>query len=65
VLERVGDLGGSAALFVLASKDTAWGVIIQILYSAFDRLCGLVARVPGYGSRGPGSIPGATAFSET
>jgi hypothetical protein len=29
-----------------------------------DRLCGLVARVPGYRSRGPGSIPGATRFSE-
>jgi hypothetical protein len=27
-------------------------------------LCGLVARVPGYSSRGPGSIPGATRFSE-
>jgi hypothetical protein len=29
-----------------------------------DRLCGLVFRVPGYRSRGPGSIPGATTFSE-
>jgi hypothetical protein len=27
-----------------------------------DRLCGLVVRVPGYRSRGPGSIPGATRF---
>jgi hypothetical protein len=27
-------------------------------------LCGLVARVPGCRSRGPGSIPGATTFSE-
>jgi hypothetical protein len=26
------------------------------------RLCGLVVRVPGYRSRGPGSIPGATRF---
>jgi hypothetical protein len=25
-----------------------------------DRLCGLVVRVPGYRSRGSGSIPGAT-----
>jgi hypothetical protein len=25
-----------------------------------DRLCGLVVRVLGYRSRGPGSIPGAT-----
>jgi hypothetical protein len=29
-----------------------------------DRLCGLVVRVPGYRSRGPGSIPGTTRFSE-
>jgi hypothetical protein len=27
-----------------------------------DRLCGLVVRVPGYRSRGLGSIPGATRF---
>jgi hypothetical protein len=29
-----------------------------------DRLCGLLVRVPGYRSRGPGSIPRATRFSE-
>jgi hypothetical protein len=29
-----------------------------------DRLCGLVVRVPGYRSRGPGSIPGAIRFCE-
>jgi hypothetical protein len=28
------------------------------------RLCGLVVRVSGFRSRGPGSIPGATRFSE-
>jgi hypothetical protein len=33
-------------------------------YPLRDRLCGLVIRVPGYRSRGPGSIPGATSFSE-
>jgi hypothetical protein len=27
-------------------------------------LCGLLVRVPGYKSRGPGSIPGTTRFSE-
>jgi hypothetical protein len=27
-------------------------------------LCGLVVRVPGYRSRGPGSISGTTRFSE-
>jgi hypothetical protein len=30
----------------------------------FTLLVGLVVRVPGYRSRGPGSIPGATRFSE-
>jgi hypothetical protein len=34
------------------------------LVSTIDRLCGLVLRVPGYRSRGPGSIAGATRFSE-
>jgi hypothetical protein len=28
--------------------------------SEVDRLCGLVVRVLGYRSRGPGSIPGTT-----
>jgi hypothetical protein len=29
-----------------------------------DRLCDLVVRVPGYRSRGPGSIPGASQSAE-
>jgi hypothetical protein len=29
-----------------------------------DRLCGLVVRVPSYRSKGPGSNPGTTRFSE-
>jgi hypothetical protein len=29
-----------------------------------DRICGLVVRVLGYRSGGPGSIPGTTRFSE-
>jgi hypothetical protein len=38
-----------------------------IVYDQFiecNRLCGLVVRVPGYRSRGPGSIPGTTRLSE-
>jgi hypothetical protein len=31
--------------------------------SKCDRLCGLVVRVLGYRSGGPGSIPGTTRFS--
>jgi hypothetical protein len=31
-----------------------------VSYLHIDRLCGLVARVLGYRSGGPGSIPGTT-----
>jgi hypothetical protein len=34
--------------------------VCLLLYSVFDRLCGLVVRVLGYRSGGPGSIPGTT-----
>jgi hypothetical protein len=34
------------------------------VYVTLDRLCGLVVRVPGYRSRGPGSILSAIRFSE-
>jgi hypothetical protein len=37
---------------------------LTIHNSMRDSLCGLVVRVPGYRFRGPGSIPGATRFSE-
>jgi hypothetical protein len=33
-------------------------------YHLFDHLCSLVVRVPGYRSRGPGSIPGTTRIPE-
>jgi hypothetical protein len=38
---------------------------IKIKYSngMEERLCGLVVRVRGYRSGGPGSIPGTTRFS--
>jgi hypothetical protein len=42
--------------------DNIHGVVTQY-YIGIDRLCGLVVRVPGYRSRGPGLIPGATRFS--
>jgi hypothetical protein len=38
--------------------------IVLLLAIVLVRLCGLVVRVPGYRSRGPGSIPGTTRFSE-
>jgi hypothetical protein len=40
------------------------GIILIIVVIIIDRLCGLVVRVLGYRSRGPGSIAGATRFSE-
>jgi hypothetical protein len=33
------------------------------VFLLLDRLCGLVVRVLGYISGGPGSIPGTTRFS--
>jgi hypothetical protein len=36
----------------------------KIYFGKIHRLCGLVVRVPGYRSRGPGSILGTTIFSE-
>jgi hypothetical protein len=33
---------------------------LSISYNFHDRLCGLVVRVLGYRSGGPGSIPGTT-----
>jgi hypothetical protein len=39
--------------------------IFSTLKMEVDRLCVLVVRVPGYRSRGAGSIPGATGFSDT
>jgi hypothetical protein len=41
-----------------------WNADIKIKSNISYRLCGLVVRVPGYRSRGPGSIPGSTKFSE-
>jgi hypothetical protein len=37
---------------------------MSCISTVIGRLCGLVIRVPGYRSRGPSSIPGATTFSE-
>jgi hypothetical protein len=43
-------------------------IIIMNIFSSIlehtDSLYGLLVRVPGYISRGPGSIPGAKRFSE-
>jgi hypothetical protein len=51
---------------VLWDSGQGSGLAIPFLerYCPQDILYGLVVRVPGYGSRGLGSIPGATRFSE-
>jgi hypothetical protein len=38
-------------------------MLFLVPWSSVDRPCGLVIRVRGYRSRGPGSIPGASRFS--
>jgi hypothetical protein len=38
--------------------------MFEMLSAWSDRLCGLVVRVPGSNAEVPGSIRGATSFSE-
>jgi hypothetical protein len=54
-INSIGYFVGEVDVFHLISNNR---------YLMFDRLCGLVVRVPGYRSRGPGSISCATRFSE-
>jgi hypothetical protein len=46
------------------SSHTAGRHRMYHVLTRLDRLCGLVVRVPAYGSRRPGSIPGATRLSD-
>jgi hypothetical protein len=39
-------------------------VVVVVVIILLVVVCGLVVRVPGYKSRGPGSIRGSTRFSE-
>jgi hypothetical protein len=47
--------------------STQSNIVLSIFCTRYkvksDRLCGLVVRVLGYRSGGPGSIPGTTRFS--
>jgi hypothetical protein len=47
-------------LVVVLMRSPGRVVRIRPSYSQGDRLCGLVDRVLGYRSAGPGSIPGTT-----
>jgi hypothetical protein len=58
-------------LFTLLQSYSYFHIVLYSLrnYYVFiccfvDSLCVLVVRVPGYRSRGPGSIPGTTRCSE-
>jgi hypothetical protein len=44
--------------------NTLCSIIFKLAVTYRGCLCGQVVRVPGYRSRGPGSIPGSTRFSE-
>jgi hypothetical protein len=37
---------------------------VKVMEEEDSRLCGPLVRVPGYRSRGPGTIPDATRFSK-
>jgi hypothetical protein len=50
--------GNNVSLLIISSR------YFVMLLERIDRLCGLVARVPGYRFRGPGSILGGARFSE-
>jgi hypothetical protein len=45
-------------------KPRTVGEKFRLPQAVGDRLCGLVVRVPGYRSRGPGSILGSTRLSD-
>jgi hypothetical protein len=44
----------------LGDTDVGGRIILKLILDTMDRLCGLVVRVLGYRSGGPGSIPGTT-----
>jgi hypothetical protein len=50
--------------YIRAVKMTSYGLTCMLQFivvgTGVDRLCGLVVRVLGYRSGGPGSIPGTT-----
>jgi hypothetical protein len=50
--------------FILSSKVRGFQILVVNIFVRswviLDRLCGLVVRVLGYRSGGPGSIPGTT-----
>jgi hypothetical protein len=60
---RAFEMDSVATICTLRFIKTGSG-IQNLVGEGNDRLCGLVVRHHGYRSRGSGSIPGATRFSE-
>jgi hypothetical protein len=50
--------------FLTNAVDISPPLRVCYIMTLEDRLCGLVVRIPGFRSRGPGSNPAATTFSE-
>jgi hypothetical protein len=57
-------LNGILRVYKAFFEDIRLILILSTVCNTKDHLCGLVVRVLGYRSRGPGSIPGATRLSE-
>jgi hypothetical protein len=62
-LQTLGSWGTDILYFITLDEVCFIFIIIIIIIIISDRLCGLVVRVPGYRSWGPGSIRGTTRFS--
>jgi hypothetical protein len=56
IFYRVQSIAFTRVFFVVPITREICGFVV----SSLDRLCGLVVRVLGYRSGGPGSIPGTT-----
>jgi hypothetical protein len=48
----------------MKGREKEYNNMRYVFETGYDRLCGLVVKVPGYRSGGLGLIPGATRFSE-
>jgi hypothetical protein len=62
VLELVTEFVGISELVKTSNLNSLADLFTLLII--VDRLCGLLVRVPGYRSRGPGSIPSAIRLSE-
>jgi hypothetical protein len=60
-----GQINGYTNNRILRTELTFSVTIFHLLAALYDRFCGLVVRVLGYRSGGPGSIPGTTSLVST